>query len=238
MHPRRRLTRQGRRRKAQLIHHGALLFAERGYAETRVLDIVRAAGVAKGLFYWYFENKEDLFKELIDDTRRQLRQAQAEAIRGVDDPLERLYRATAASVRFMARHHHVYALMREASASGDSRAPAGDADGPSGRLVAAVRRTSDIHTAEVTALLAQGQERGVVRADDARLLAYGVLGTTWATVHFGCRQEPPVPVEELASATARSVVRAVAVDHHLARAAELRAELAAGAQAGQPATGP
>ncbi|MCB0958296.1 MAG: TetR family transcriptional regulator, partial [Acidimicrobiales bacterium] len=39
--------------KQQLLDHAAALFAERGFAETRVLDIVGAAGVAKGLFYWY-----------------------------------------------------------------------------------------------------------------------------------------------------------------------------------------
>ena len=57
----RRLTAQGLERKQQLLDCAARLFAERGYADTRVIDIVRAAGVAKGLFYWYFENKEALF---------------------------------------------------------------------------------------------------------------------------------------------------------------------------------
>jgi AcrR family transcriptional regulator len=56
MEPDRRLTAQGIERKQQLLDRAAELFAERGYAETRVIDIVRAAGVAKGLFYWYFEN--------------------------------------------------------------------------------------------------------------------------------------------------------------------------------------
>ena len=60
----RRLTRQGHERKRQLLDHAAELFAERGYAETRVIDIVRAAGVAKGLFYWYFDNKEAVFTEI------------------------------------------------------------------------------------------------------------------------------------------------------------------------------
>ena len=46
----RRLTAQGMERKQQLLDRAAELFAERGYAETRVIDIVRAAGVAKGLF--------------------------------------------------------------------------------------------------------------------------------------------------------------------------------------------
>ena len=85
----RRLTTQGQERKDQLIDHAAQLFAERGYAETRVLDIVRAAGVAKGLFYWYFENKEALFRELVEQNRLRLRRAQAQAIDPTAEPLMR-----------------------------------------------------------------------------------------------------------------------------------------------------
>src|SRR5207253_6674850 len=42
----RRLTAQGLERKQQLLDCAARLFAERGYADTRVIDIVREAGVA------------------------------------------------------------------------------------------------------------------------------------------------------------------------------------------------
>ena len=45
-----------------------------------VVDIVRAAGVAKGLFYWSFENKEALFRELVEMNRLRLRQHQAAAM--------------------------------------------------------------------------------------------------------------------------------------------------------------
>jgi AcrR family transcriptional regulator len=69
----RRLTEQGRERKQQLLDHAADLFSRRGYADTRVVDICEAAGVAKGLFYWYFENKEALFSELVTSMRLRLR---------------------------------------------------------------------------------------------------------------------------------------------------------------------
>ena len=59
----RRPTSQGLERKQQLLDAAARLFADRGYAETRILDICREAGVAKGLFYWYFETKEAVFRD-------------------------------------------------------------------------------------------------------------------------------------------------------------------------------
>ncbi len=40
-------------------------FASRGFAETRLEDVAKRAGVAKGTIYLYFRDKESLFQELI-----------------------------------------------------------------------------------------------------------------------------------------------------------------------------
>jgi AcrR family transcriptional regulator len=40
-------------------------FANRGFAETRLDDVAKRAGVAKGTIYLYFSDKESLFQELI-----------------------------------------------------------------------------------------------------------------------------------------------------------------------------
>nr|MDT0666767.1 TetR/AcrR family transcriptional regulator [Micromonospora sp. DSM 115978] len=40
------------------------LWRANGYAGTTVADICRAAGVSKGLFYFYFPRKEDVLSEL------------------------------------------------------------------------------------------------------------------------------------------------------------------------------
>jgi AcrR family transcriptional regulator len=41
------------------------LFVERGFAGTRLDDVAARAGVSKGTLYLYFENKEELFKEVV-----------------------------------------------------------------------------------------------------------------------------------------------------------------------------
>ena len=42
------------------------LFAERGFAATRLEDVAARAGVSKGTVYLYFDSKEALFKEAIE----------------------------------------------------------------------------------------------------------------------------------------------------------------------------
>jgi TetR/AcrR family transcriptional regulator len=57
--PRRRLKEA---RPAQLIAAAFEVFAEKGFAATRLEDVARRAGLAKGTAYLYFPNKEALFK--------------------------------------------------------------------------------------------------------------------------------------------------------------------------------
>ena len=47
-------------RRSDLVNAALGLFSSKGVAATSVDDIVRAAGVAKGTFYLYFETKDDV----------------------------------------------------------------------------------------------------------------------------------------------------------------------------------
>lgn len=199
----RRLTTQGQERKDQLIDHAAQLFAERGYAETRVLDIVRAAGVAKGLFYWYFENKEALFRELVEQNRLRLRRAQAEAIDPRAEPLLRLRQGAEASMRFMAQFSHFFALLEVENSDksfADER-----------------RKGTEIHTEDVVRVIRDGIADGTIRDEDPDLLAYGVVGTTGYYGHFHRTGRVTVPVDELAAFVGRFVVCSLASDEDIAR---------------------
>ena len=52
-------------RRAQLVQAAQEVFAQRGYHAATVDDITRAAGVAKGTFYLYFEEKREIYYEVI-----------------------------------------------------------------------------------------------------------------------------------------------------------------------------
>lgn len=57
---------KNKREKEQKLYKGAYdLFLEQGIENTRVDQIAKKAGVAKGTFYLYFEDKHDLIKKLI-----------------------------------------------------------------------------------------------------------------------------------------------------------------------------
>jgi len=51
--------------RERLARTALRLFAERGYAGVSNREIVEACGLTKGAIYWYFENKEHLFRTVL-----------------------------------------------------------------------------------------------------------------------------------------------------------------------------
>ncbi len=214
----RQLTSQGAERKQQLLDAAARLFAEQGYAATRVVDIVEAAGVAKGLFYWYFENKEALFRELAAEIRRRLRRQQAAAIDDEAPALLRILQGTLASVRFMAENAPFFSLLEV-----------------EGRNVSDVlRQGTEQHVHDVTLLIVAGQRDGTVTdADPADLLALAVVGAVGQFSHFHRTGRIELSLDELSGYVARLVARMLATDEAVARSSlaalrSARAAVAAG----------
>lgn len=155
-------TRAGRNRKADLLAHAERLFAERGFAHTRMIDIAEAAGVTKGNLYWYFENKEDLAREIAIGARERLRLAQADAIVGVTDPLEILYRGVRASVRFNVEESPIFSGVIGANDAGNLQALA---------------ESSQVHNADASLVIVAGQEAGLIHDDeDPNDLAHAIQG--------------------------------------------------------------
>jgi AcrR family transcriptional regulator len=73
--PSSRWRRRKTARPAEILAAALALFAERGFAATRLADVAARAGVTKGTLYLYFDNKEELFKavvrqELVPDLER------------------------------------------------------------------------------------------------------------------------------------------------------------------------
>jgi len=67
------------------------MFAEKGYAATRIDDVAKRAGVSKGLTYLYYKTKEDLFKAVVKNV----------VIRRVDSLIGNVESTTLSSEEFL-----------------------------------------------------------------------------------------------------------------------------------------
>lgn len=97
----RHLTPAGRRTLEALMDAGRELFVTRGYHETRVNDVVAAAGLSKGAFYRYFESKDRLVQVLAVQAIRTVSETLADIPAGGADGPAR----TAAVRRWLRRYN-------------------------------------------------------------------------------------------------------------------------------------
>lgn len=198
------LTRQGRDRRDDLLAHAERLILERGVAGTRMVDIARAAGVAKGLVYWYFDSKDALLLAIAHDVRERLRATQTAAVESLTAPLDQLYVGTVVSVRFVHEHWNLFRVLQTEVADAH-----GDLLGESSR----------IHALDTVAIVEAGQADGSIRADEEPLvLAHGNQGIVNHMVLAAVRGHL-TDVESAAHAAARLAVHAAAASPEVARAA-------------------
>jgi len=59
-------------RRREIVEAAAALFVEKGYRETAVKDITKRAGIAQGLFHYYFKSKDEVLAAVVQMMSQQL----------------------------------------------------------------------------------------------------------------------------------------------------------------------
>lgn len=54
-------------RREEILKAAIALFSLKGYHDTSISDIIEKAGIARGTFYLYFENKRQIFDSILDN---------------------------------------------------------------------------------------------------------------------------------------------------------------------------
>jgi AcrR family transcriptional regulator len=63
-----RWRRRAADRPREILDAALTVFVTKGFAATKLDDVAAAAGISKGLLYRYFDNKAELFKEVVRQT--------------------------------------------------------------------------------------------------------------------------------------------------------------------------
>jgi TetR/AcrR family fatty acid metabolism transcriptional regulator len=80
-----------REQKRQRILRAAIeVFAHKGFFSSRMTDVAKAASVADGTLYLYFEGKEHLLTSIFDDVLGRFIERTQSEIESIDDPIDKL----------------------------------------------------------------------------------------------------------------------------------------------------
>ena len=181
----RRLTPRGKERRAQLIEYATERFARHGYHPTSVADIVDGLGVGKGVFYWYFESKEELFVEILRTAQRDMRRRQQRAIADVADPVQRIELGIRAAVEWMAEHNDLRRLFEFARTEA--------------AFIPSMQAGQSVLVADAVVHLKEAIVEGRIPDRDPEALALAILGVAnqLTNVYIDGRGEDPHHVADL-----------------------------------------
>jgi AcrR family transcriptional regulator len=163
----------------------AELFYDNGYAATSTADIAARMGIQRGSVYYYFDTKEGLLFELIQDVYTRARDSLARVSATDDDAAGKLHALIVDHVLAFTAH-----LVPGAIVLNESRSLS-----PPNREL--LRRDADAYERGIQELIVAGQDDGLFRDDlDSRLVAMAVLGSVnW--VHRWYRPHEPFEPREI-----------------------------------------
>lgn len=142
--------------------YAAQRFAEQGYHPTSVSEIVQGLGVGKGVFYWYFDSKEQLFLEILKEAQTEVRRKQREAIGDEDDPVKKIELGLRASMEWAARHREHNELIQFAATEST--------------FLNALRRGQEVAVADVVKHVKEAMAQGRIRDADPDVVAHAMVG--------------------------------------------------------------
>jgi AcrR family transcriptional regulator len=192
-------------RPAEIINAAIDVFSERGFANAKLDEVARRAGVVKGTLYRYFDSKEALFRAVVQHLI-------TNHLQSVENSAATLQGSLANFVPML--------LGTAARRLGDPRLP-----GLARMVLTESRSFPDLATvwhdelasrmlSLVAGMVAKAQERGEIRQGDPKLYAFSILGpmTMGVLFHeiFGSRPGAP-DLEKLAIQHAETILRGMAV---------------------------
>jgi AcrR family transcriptional regulator len=107
-------TPRGQRTRQRLLRAAETVFGEKGYEHASIADITREAEVALGTFYVYFQDKQSIFVEVVDELGTRLRRLIAEAVAGCEDRLAVEREGLRTFFQFASQHRNLYRIVRQA----------------------------------------------------------------------------------------------------------------------------
>jgi AcrR family transcriptional regulator len=151
-------------KRQEIVKSAIKVFSQKGYHQTKVQDITKSIGISTGTFYIYFNNKRDLFVEVIDEIFRTIVGEAALELREEEDPQQRLVIRGEVFYRNYSKYNEILHQLRAEMASED-RWPQ-----------ARVRQAYLELTRPVIREIQEAIDKGQTRKIDPDLLAYALTG--------------------------------------------------------------
>jgi AcrR family transcriptional regulator len=157
----------------KLLGAGTALFAERGFADTSVREIVEWAGVTKPVLYYHFERKEGIFRTILNTAAEQQEAMLSTVLERSGSVLDRLICLYRFVYRGMRENQALFKLIHNLMFGPPQGAPSYDLEQYQHRMVNAIKT-----------IYLGGVAKGEVKNTDPNEVAFLVLGLIGFCFHL------------------------------------------------------
>ena len=174
-------TARGRKTLRKLLDAAHEEFGAKGFHDASVAGITMQAGIAQGTFYIYYESKEDIFRDLVLDLGRQLRDHLNDQLAGVHNRLDAERIGLASFISFVRDNNSLYRIVMESQFVDE----------------AVYKQYFSDFAAAYTVNLKEAEEKGEIRPGGCEERAWAIMGIS---LFLGLRYgiwDRDVPVDQV-----------------------------------------
>ncbi|SMC48892.1 TetR/AcrR family transcriptional regulator [Sporomusa malonica] len=151
-------------RRQQILSNALMLFAQRGLAATKIIDIASASDISQGLMYHYYKSKEEIFIELIRIAFDRMNEACRWLVSQPLSPREKIKFAIEELLKLLEQNEDAsryHLLIAQATAS--------DAIPEEAKNI--IKKENTFPYEAIASIIAEGQKNGSIKMYDTKELA-------------------------------------------------------------------
>jgi TetR/AcrR family transcriptional regulator len=147
-----------------LIFDSAIkIFSDKGYNGATMDEIAMNAGVAKGTLYYHFRSKEEIFKYIIDEGMRMIRDEIQTAVKNETEPLEKLREIFKVQLNLVHRNRDFFKVIASQLWGKEIRQ-------------LNLRNIMEKYISDIEVYIKEAMDAGKIKKGNTRLIAYSLLG--------------------------------------------------------------
>jgi AcrR family transcriptional regulator len=178
-----------------LLEAARRVLAFKGYHDTKVVDIARAANVGVGTFYLYYPTKQAIFLQLVQDTAQRLKRELDDARAKEADPVVRARLGYEIFFRFAQDNRELFRIVFGHGAAFNQ----------------VLRQAQGMFVHDLVQNLEEGMRIGVFRPNRTDVLAQASIGMSLQVVSWWLDQKD-MPIEDVIAALLDFAFHGVAAD--------------------------
>jgi AcrR family transcriptional regulator len=149
--------------RLKIIETARSIFSHYGFKKTTMEEIAQATRKGKSSIYYYFENKEDIFKAVVEKEAEEIKTELHKKIAEVEDPIERLKIYITVRMRKFNKLTNIYSALKSDYLSHYE-------------FIEEIRKSYDLDEVKsVAGIIQDGIEKGIFAVEDPQLSAIAIV---------------------------------------------------------------